>query len=135
MKIYTSYFANGKKLTQAGIKVIGVALYPPRWFNGVSIRDVAPTPSILHATGQTREQYIERYKCEVLSKVNPYQLLAELQCMSQGHDVALCCYEKPDKFCHRHILAEWLSGTIGETITEWGVSNKLQQPEQLSLFL
>ena len=55
MKVYTSYFANSKKLAAAGIKVIGVALYPPRWFYGFSMKNVAPTPSILYAKGQTHE--------------------------------------------------------------------------------
>lgn len=134
MNVYTSYFANSKKLAQAGIKVIGVALYPPRWFNGVSIRDVAPTPSILFAKSQTHEQYTERYINEVLSILNPQQFMAYLRSLSQGHDVALCCYEKPGDFCHRHILAEWLSDNTNETITEWGVSDRPRQPEQLNLF-
>lgn len=134
MRIYTSYFANSKKLTQAGIMVIGVALYPPRWFNGVSVKSVAPTPSILHARGQTQEKYTERYRNEVLSRVNPHQFMENLRNLSQGHDVALCCYEKPGTFCHRHILAEWLSDTTGETVTEWGASDNPKQPEQLVLF-
>lgn len=25
-------------------------------------------------------------------------------------DIILCCYETPEEFCHRHILAEWLGG-------------------------
>ena len=136
MKIYTSYFANSKKLTQAGIMVIGVALYPPRWFNGVSVWTVAPTPSILRAKGQTREQYSVRYRNEVLSRVNPQQLMENLRNLSQGHDVALCCFEKPGDFCHRHILAEWLSQNTGETIKEYGepVAPTKPEPEQLSLF-
>ena len=132
MRIYTSYFANSKKLTAAGIKVIGVALYPPRWFNGVSLRNVAPTPSILHAQGQTHDQYTERYKCEVLSRVNPHRFLESLRDLSQGHDVALCCYEKPGEFCHRHILAEWLSLATGEPIHEYGAERP--QSKQLNLF-
>ncbi|MBQ8969194.1 MAG: DUF488 domain-containing protein [Bacteroidaceae bacterium] len=136
MKIYTSYFANSKKLAQAGIKVIGVALYPPRWFYGVSMKNVAPTASILYAKGQTHEQYTERYKREVLARVNPQQFMAQLRAYSNGQDVALCCFEKPGDFCHRHILAEWLSQTTGETIIEYGqpTTPPQPQPEQLSLF-
>ena len=136
MKVYTSYFANSKKLAAAGVKVIGVALYPPKWFYGYTVRYVAPTPSILFAKGQTHEQYTERYKREVLARVNPQQLMAELQRIGQGQDVALCCFEKPGDFCHRHILAEWLSEKTGEDIKEWGVPDKPQQPqpEELSLF-
>lgn len=131
MRIYTSYFANSKRLTQAGIMVIGVALYPPRWFNGVSVKSVAPTPSILHARDQTQKQYTERYRNEVLSRVNPQLFIENLRNLSQNHDVALCCFEKPGDFCHRHILADWLSGATGEAITEWNAPNGLKQ---LNLF-
>ena len=31
-------------------------------------------------------------------------------------DIILCCYEKPGEFCHRHVLANWLAGTL--TVTE-----------------
>lgn len=136
MKVYTSYFANGKKLAAAGIKVIGIALYPPKWFYGVSMKNVAPTASILFAKNQTHEQYIERYRREVLSRVNPIQFMENLRNVSQGHDVALCCFEKPGDFCHRHILAGWLSQATGETIKEWGepVKPSRPEPEQLSLF-
>lgn len=136
MKVYTSYFANGKKLAAAGIRVVGIALYPPKWFYGVSMKNVAPTASILFAKNQTHEQYTERYKREVLSRVNPQQFMADLRRFSNGQDVALCCFEKPGDFCHRHILAEWLSQATGETIKEYGEPAKPSQPqpEQLSLF-
>lgn len=136
MKIYTSYFANGKKLAQAGVKVIGIALFPPKWFYGTSVTQVAPTRSILFAKNQTHEQYTERYKREVLSKVNPHQFLDSLRIAGRGQDVALCCYEKPGDFCHRHILAEWLSNMTGEEIKEFGEPAEPPQPkpEQLDLF-
>ena len=75
MKIYTSYFGNSKKLQQAGIKVIGISLYPPRWFNGISLKQVAPTKSILFANGQTQEDYTRRYRSEVLSQQDMQQFL------------------------------------------------------------
>lgn len=136
MKVYTSYFANSKKLASAGIKVIGIALYPPKWFYGMSLKSVAPTASILYAKNQTQEQYTERYKREVLSRVDAQKFMADLRSMGQGQDIALCCFEKPGDFCHRHILAEWLSEKTGETIKEYGVPDKPSQPqpEQLSLF-
>lgn len=43
MKIYTSYFANSKKLRKEGIVVIGIALYPPKWYVGPSLK-MAPPP-------------------------------------------------------------------------------------------
>lgn len=124
MRIYTSYFGNSKKLQQAGIKVIGISLYPPRWFNGISLKQVAPTKSILFANGQTQEGYTRRYRSEVLSQQDMQQFLKTVEQASGGQDVALCCYEKPEDFCHRHILADWIREKLGIEISEYGYTPK-----------
>lgn len=135
MKIYTSYFGNSKKLQQAGIKVIGISLYPPRWFNGISLKQVAPTKSILFANGQTQEEYTRRYRSEVLSQQDMQQFLKTVEQASGGQDVALCCYEKPEDFCHRHILADWIKEKLGIEISEYGYTLK-KEPDYIqgSLF-
>lgn len=135
MRIYTSYFGNSKKLQQAGIKVIGISLYPPRWFNGISLKQVAPTRSILFANGQTQEEYTRRYRSEVLSQQDMQQFLKTVEQASGGQDVALCCYEKPEDFCHRHILADWIKEKLGIEISEYGYTPK-KEPDyvQGSLF-
>ena len=33
----------------------------------------------------------------------------ELKTMSPTEDIALVCYEKPGDFCHRHLVAKWLT--------------------------
>lgn len=124
MRIYTSYFSNSKKLQQAGIKVIGIALYPPRWFYGISLKQVSPTKSILFAKDQTQEEYIRRYKTEVLASQDMGQFLKAVEAASGGQDVALCCYEKPGDFCHRHILADWIKEKTGVEIKEYGYVEK-----------
>ena len=55
--------------------------------------------------------------------------------LSGGKDVALCCYEKPGDFCHRHILAKWITENTGIEITEFGVVEKKEPKyEQANLF-
>lgn len=131
MKIYTSYFANGKKLRKNGIKMIGIALFPPKWFYGPTLREVAPTYSILHE--ESHEVYTARFKKEVLAKVDPKMFVEVVERISQGTDVALCCFERPDDFCHRHIVAEWLNEKLGLNVEEFGVS-KAPQYKQGDLF-
>ena len=97
MKIYTSYFGNSKKLQQAGIKVIGIS---------------------------TQEEYTRRYRSEVLSRQDMQQFLKTVEQASGGQDVALCCYEKPEDFCHRHILADWIKEKLGIEISEYGYTPK-----------
>lgn len=108
MKIYTSYFSNMREINKQGIIPINIALWPPRFFAGKSIRYVAPTKSILKDT-KSDEEYIRRYKAEILAALNIKKLLLDIEEISGGKDVALLCYEKPGELCHRHLLAEYMN--------------------------
>ena len=122
MKVYTSYFGNSAKLSKAGVMVVGITLYPPKWFYGPNLREVAPTQAIFAISNAPDEVYNPRFRREVLSKVDPHEFYRKLQNLSQGKDVALCCYEKPDDKCHRFLVAEWLETNLGIEVPEFGVS-------------
>ena len=49
-----------------------------------------------------------------MNKLNPREVYNEL-----GEDAVILCWEAPDKFCHRHIVAEWLSYSLGIDIEEY----------------
>lgn len=132
MKIYTSYFSNGAKLSKDGIVMIGIALYPPKWFTGQSIKYVSPSWDILH-NAKSNEDYIQRFNAEILAKRDPKVFLSNIERMANGKDVALCCFEKPDEFCHRHLVADWLNKNLGLNIEEYGISHNPTYTEQ-SLF-
>lgn len=84
---------------------------------------IAPSSSILwdHKSGAiTTEQYTERYLKQledygfdnVKSRIN--------KLLSTNKNVVLLCYESPEKFCHRHIFAEWYNTHLGDkSITEY----------------
>lgn len=136
MKIYTSYFGNAKKLGSAGVKMVSISLYKPKFFYGIEAKNVAPRSYMIFG-GLSQEEYRKKYRKEVLGRVNAKEFIKMLERMSQGSDVALCCYEKPGDFCHRHILAEWLKEETGQKVEEFGVEpEKDNKPEaqQLSLF-
>lgn len=84
----------------------------------------------------TDEEYIRMYRNDVLRLVDARSFVRQLEEAGHGMDVALCCFEKPDDFCHRHILAQWLTEQTGIEIKEYGVSDKPEapKPEQASLF-
>lgn len=132
MKIYTSYFANGAKLQKEGIMMIGIALYPPKWFYGPSIKYVSPSWDILH-NSKSEEDYVERFNSEILEHRDPQVFLKNIQRIANGKDVALCCFEKPNEFCHRHLVANWLNDKLGLQIEEFGISHNPVYTEQ-SLF-
>lgn len=136
MKIYTSYFAKAATLRKAGIVPIGIALWPPRFFRGTSMKQVAPRRYMLNDK-LTDAEYEAMYRNDVLRLVNARGFIADLERASQGMDVALCCFEKPGDFCHRHILAKWLNEQTGVEVREFGVADEkpeTQKPEQASLF-
>lgn len=92
MRIYTSYFGNYRKLAAANVKMICVALGKPRFYNAPQIIEVAPKRYMLDDKW-TYEEYTNMYLNDVLAKVNPQELIQTIQRLSEGKDVALCCYE------------------------------------------
>lgn len=132
MKIYTSYFSNGAKLAKAGIMMIGIALYPPKWFTGLSNKYVSPSWDILH-NSKSKEDYVQRFNSEILAHRDPKAFFSAIEKMANGKDVALCCFEKPDDFCHRHLVAKWLNEKLGLQVEEFGISKNPVYSEQ-SLF-
>lgn len=132
MKIYTSYFARGKTLRAQGIRMISVALFPPSHIKCAHLTQVAPTYSILYDKYRTDERYTHRYFQEVLGKLDPHEILRMITTIGQGSDVALCCYEKPGDFCHRHLLAQWLMENTGVVIEEFGTTKPV--PKEGTLF-
>lgn len=137
MRIYTSYFANGKKLSSANVMMVGIVLFLPKWFHGASLKQLAPSYSIFNDKPFSEERYTQRFRHEVLSRIDPYWVIEALERLGGGRDVAICCYEKPGDFCHRHLVAQWLTENTGIEVTEFGEDDKkteTPQPRQLSLF-
>ncbi len=134
MKIYTSYFGNVKKLEKENVVPISIALYSPRWRKWNRLPEAAPKKFML-SEDLSIEEYIEAYNKEILSKIDLDDFLKMIKIMSGGKDVALLCYEKPGDFCHRHLLAKWLTEKTGIKIEEFGVViSKNETTEQAQLF-
>lgn len=130
MQIYTSYFANLKTLEEAGIYCVAICSKVPDFFKGPNLESVAPSKSILYEyknsqqTDADREHYRQRYENEILCayRFHPEYLtdrLAYFSSVEGNKDVALLCYERPEDFCHRHILAEWMNERLDVNIIEY----------------
>lgn len=148
MKIYTSYFGNMAALKRCGIHPISIARWSPRNWDGDRLIWLAPTPYMVKEA--SREEYIRLYQ-DICHRVNIEGLIRTLSTMGKGSDVALLCYERPGDFCHRHMLAEYMT-EHGITVKEFSEYEYQQeqakvrasstptptqeppQPEQLSLF-
>jgi uncharacterized protein YeaO (DUF488 family) len=69
------------------------------------------------------ERYVGRFKKEVLSNIEINSFIEEYKNIYAEHkkDIVLLCYEKPEDFCHRHIVQEFLNENgykTSELITE-----------------
>lgn len=104
--IYTSYFANLKKIQNTEHKEykrlfpISIALYQPKGLTLNSIYLLAPRRDMLK---MTEENYRIEYQ-KILDSLK-VEKVSEII----GGNAVLLCWERPEKFCHRHLLAEWLN--------------------------
>lgn len=117
--MYTSYFANLRKLPK-DIVPIAICAKPPNWYGGARYNRLAPPYDVLmgYKRDGDAEKYVREYKKRVLDALNPDRVIDELFRISGGKAFAMLCYEKPDDFCHRHIVAEWLREHDFE-VEEW----------------
>lgn len=112
MVIYTSYFGNMSKIQkmQKPLTIIAICGKSPDWYNGLEYKKLAPKWEFFKKWKETHdnEYYIRCFKEQVLDKLDPKQVLHELCDMIPANtEPVLLCYEKPEDFCHRHLVAKW----------------------------
>lgn len=108
--IYTTYFAMLKHLP-SNIVPISICGKSPSGYHGVQYRKLAPRYGFFQEWKMNHDDayYVKCYKDQVLSHLCPRDVERELYQISGNTDIALVCYEKPDSFCHRHIVSNWLN--------------------------
>ncbi len=115
MKIYTSYFANLIKIP-ASIVPISISCKPPKGYHGLEYKVLAPSYVLLSACHKNHdEDYYRQVFCNKLNSLNARNIVEVLEYLSKGKDIVLVCYERPENFCHRHLVAEWLCKNGYET--------------------
>ena len=102
----TSNFARSGKDPNAVAISLGV-----RFFSGRRYKPLAPPKELIKIEDETL--FRKLYHEQVLSKIDPATVYQEL-----GEDAILLCWESPDKFCHRRVVAEWLEKALGITVNE-----------------
>ena len=111
--IYTSYFGrmNSKKYGNLKDRAISIARGNKYW-DGEVYPPLFPTWDIIlraHNNTITKEEYERVYRKEVLDKLDPAKVYADLD------GKILLCYEKTadieagTSFCHRYMVAQWLT--------------------------
>src|SRR5574344_2351217 len=116
----TSYYA---MMRQNPMKCpISVAGKCPSWYTGKQFKTLAPkydwwikweekAKEVGFDNLENNLWYEEQYKQTVLDKLSVKDVLIQLHLLALCplDEVTLLCYETPDKFCHRHLIANWLN--------------------------
>ena len=127
--IYTGYWAKTDKYIANGLTPVGISGWNPDGYNGATYKKLAPRYSWWsewHEKHLGDDWYIQKYYETVLNTLDPVTVVTELQ--QFGKDVVLLCFETPEKFCHRHIVANWLERTAKIPVREY-----ILQPRQTHL--
>lgn len=129
--IYTSFFDNISNIVKSipNARFISIAGKTPESFIGVKYKPLMPHYSWWkewHDTfkdslesEESRKWYTNRYCKTVLNILNPLSTARELKELAGWQPAFILCYETPEKFCHRHIVATWLT-EYNIDCMEWG---------------
>lgn len=101
----------------------------PKWYTGKRLPELAPTWYLVggYKVGDIGEkEYVSIY-LEILQdrKLTPEKILDIIP-----NDSILLCYESPSDFCHRRVLAEWVTLKTGFVIPEWKNDKEVLEGEQ-----
>lgn len=112
VKLYTSYYAKVKYL-QSNALLLSISIKPPYYIKCGTFDKLSPPRSVLEAfkLDGDIESYTKSYKEQVLYNLSAeaiYDQLCELAKQKGTDKVVLLCYEGKNKFCHRHLVSEWL---------------------------
>lgn len=119
--IYTSYFSQLNKLPNNFV-VIAICSKVPQWYTGLQYKKLAPKYDFFMKWKQDHDndQYIRCFNDQVLKDLDPTQVVKDLVNLAKSTNIVLVCYEKPNDFCHRHLVASWLSNS-GYYVNEWSI--------------
>ena len=150
MRLYTSCYSSFSRFPDNWL-CIGISRYIPRELCTTSIHNFLYTPNNILAPSVglledikngkiTQEQYARRYFEEIGASIkklgfsgsNEYFAKMVSEIASEGWDaMVLLCYEKPQEFCHRHLLSA-LMRKNGFDVQEWSGSSGAKNKEDLS---
>ena len=135
-KFYTSYYANIKNIPEEYITV-SISGDIPEYINTeVDVWDkrLAPNWSLFKEykeshEGLTRElQYVKRFKKEILSNIDLNEIINSWNNeLKMDKTYVILCYETPEEFCHRQIVAEAIEQKYKIEVPELSISDDYER--------
>ncbi len=105
-----------------GYTRVGISRGAPRRYTPGyrMLRRLAPGPWFRSVDA---EEYVRRYEAEVLSHLDPHDVVNRLSRIGLGGPIALVCFERPgtaDGWCHRALVSAWFDRELGLAVPEHG---------------
>ena len=127
--IYTGYYSKIKEYTDSGLTLLSISRTKPEFAKScIDIPQLFPSDKILwdHKKGKIDDmEYTSKY-LDQLNELGVDRIIKMIQIF--GDNVVLLCWESPEKFCHRHILADYINKNSNINVEEFG------KEKEISLF-
>ena len=126
--IYTGYYSKIKEYADSGLTLLSISRTKPEFAKScIDIPQFFPSDKILwdYKKGKIDDmEYTSKY-LDQLNELGIDRIIKTIQIF--GDDVVLLCWESPEKFCHRHILANYINRNSDLVVEEF-------EKKELSLF-
>ena len=127
--IYTGYYSKIKEYADSGLTLLSISRTKPEFAKScIDIPQLFPSNKILwdYKKGKIDEmEYTSKY-LDQLNELGVDRIIKMIQIF--GNNVVLLCWESPEKFCHRHILADYINKNSNINVEEFG------KEKEISLF-
>ena len=127
--IYTGYYSKIKEYADSGLILLSISRTKPEFAKScIDIPQLFPSDKILwdYKKGKIDEmEYTSKY-LDQLNELGIDRIIKMIQIF--GDNVVLLCWESPEKFCHRHILADYINKNSNISVEEFG------KEKEISLF-
>ena len=127
--IYTGYYSKIKEYVDSGLTLLSISRTKPEFAKScIDIPQLFPSDKILwdYKKGKIDEmEYTSKYLNQ-LNERGVDRIIKMIQIF--GDNVVLLCWESPEKFCHRHILADYINKNSNINVEEFG------KEKEISLF-
>lgn len=141
MALYTGYFKELNKYIEEGLLPVSISRFSPDGYSGDELKGLAPSEDLLKrykANQIGSSGYKEEYLAYLASKEGMRAIFKDLskdiyqKALDGGYKgVVLMCYEKPDEFCHRHLLADYLKEKYQADIKEYDEATLEKSKEEV----
>lgn len=123
--IYTSYYARNTENPDS----IAISASIPHYYKGKWMPELGPEWKTLDKLANGEYPSNNEYVADYLRDVTNRGLTPEKIWEMLPDGAILLCYEKPEDFCHRRVLAEWLEMHLQVKIPEWETTEERQTRE------